>query len=107
MKDKGIGEGKTREDHSGVMNQLYASYARGRDVRELAVILGEAALDDTDRAYMKFAEAFEDKYIRQGEYEDREILNDSLGLGWELLKLLPKAELKRVKEEHIAKYMTK
>ena len=105
LKDKGIGEGKTREDHSGLMNQLYASYARGKDVRELAVILGEAALDDTDRAYMKFADAFEDKYIRQGEYDDREILNDSLGIGWELLKILPKAELKRVKEEHVEKYM--
>ena len=88
------------------MNQLYASYARGKDVRELAVILGEAALDDTDRAYMKFAEAFEDKYIRQGEHEDREIDTGSLKLGWELLRLLPKAELKRVKEEHISKYMT-
>ena len=105
LKDKGIGEGKTREDHSGLMNQLYASYARGRDVRELAVILGEAALDETDRAYMKFADAFEDKYIRQGEYEDREILKDSLGFGWELLKILPKSELKRVKAEHVEKYM--
>lgn len=105
LKDKGIGPGKTREDHSGVMNQLYASYARGKDVRELAVILGEAALDEVDRAYMKFADAFEDKYIRQGEYEDREIDTGSLDLGWELLKLLPKNELKRVKEEHIAKYM--
>ncbi|MBU1935633.1 V-type ATP synthase subunit B, partial [Patescibacteria group bacterium] len=104
LKDKGIGEGKTREDHSGVMNQLYASYARGNDVRELAVILGEAALDETDRAYMKFAVAFEDKFIRQGEHEDRDI-EDSLNLGWELLKILPKAELKRVKEEHIEKYM--
>jgi len=104
LKDKGIGPDKTREDHAGVMNQLYASYARGKDVRELAVILGEAALDEVDRAYMKFAEAFEDKYIRQGEYEDRDIEN-SLDLGWELLKILPKSELKRVKEEHIDKYM--
>lgn len=105
LKDKGIGPDKTREDHSGVMNQLYASYARGKDVRELAVILGEAALDDTDRAYMKFAEAFEDQYIRQGEHEDRDIRTGSLDPAWELLKLLPKAELKRVKEEYIAKYM--
>ncbi len=104
LKDKGIGPDKTREDHSGVMNQLYASYARGKDVRELAVILGEAALDEVDRAYMKFATEFEDKYICQGEYEDRDIEN-SLNLGWELLKILPKSELKRVKEEHIAKYM--
>lgn len=104
LKDKGIGEGKTREDHSGVMNQLYASYARGKDVRELAVILGEAALDETDRAFMKFADAFEDKYIRQSEYDDRDI-KGSLDLGWELLRLLPKSELKRVKDEHIKKYM--
>jgi V/A-type H+-transporting ATPase subunit B len=104
LKDKGIGAGKTREDHSGVMNQLYASYARGNDVRELAIILGEAALDETDRAYMKFAEAFEDKYIRQDEHEDRDI-ERSLNLGWELLRILPKSELKRVKEEHIKKYL--
>ncbi|MFH1410045.1 MAG: V-type ATP synthase subunit B [Patescibacteria group bacterium] len=104
LKDKGIGEGKTREDHSGVMNQLYASYARGKDVRELAVILGEAALDETDRAYMKVAEAFEDQYIRQGEHEDRDIIK-SLTIGWDLLTILPREELKRVKEEHIAKYM--
>lgn len=104
LKDKGIGEGKTRADHSGVMNQLYASYARGKDVRELAVILGEAALDETDRAYMKFAEAFEDKFIRQDEHEDRDI-ETSLSIGWELLKILPKSELKRVKEEHIKEYL--
>jgi V/A-type H+-transporting ATPase subunit B len=104
LKDKGIGEGKTREDHSGVMNQLYAAYARGNDVRELAIILGEAALDETDRAYMKFAEAFEDKYIRQDEHEDRDI-EKSLEIGWELLKILPKSELKRVKDEYIKKYL--
>ncbi|MBN2087071.1 V-type ATP synthase subunit B [Candidatus Peregrinibacteria bacterium] len=104
LKDKGIGEGKTRADHSGVMNQLYASYARGCDVRELAVILGEAALDDIDRAYMKFAVEFEDKFIRQGEHEDRDI-ERSLSIGWELLKILPKSELKRIKEEYIEKYL--
>lgn len=104
LKDKGIGEGKTREDHSGVMNQLYASYARGKDVRELAVILGEAALDEVDRAYMKFANAFEDQYIRQGEHEDRDI-KKSLEIGWDLLTILPRDELKRVKDEHVTKYM--
>ncbi len=104
LKDKGIGEGKTRADHSGVMNQLYAAYARGNDVRELAIILGEAALDEIDQAYMKFAEAFEDKFIRQDEHEDRDI-EESLRLGWELLKILPKSELKRVKEEYIEKYL--
>ena len=104
LKDKGIGEGKTRADHSGVMNQLYASYARGCDVRELAVILGEAALDDIDRAYMKFAVEFEDKFIKQDEHEDRDI-ERSLTIGWELLKILPKSELKRVKDEYIEKYL--
>lgn len=106
LKDKGIGPGKTREDHSGVMNQLFAAYARGKEVRELAVILGEAALSDADLAFLKFANKFEDIYVRQSENEDRDIIK-SLSLGWELLKILPKAELKRVKEEHIAKYMGK
>ncbi len=94
----------TREDHEGVFAQLYAAYARGMEIRELAVILGEAALSDDDRAFMTFANEFEDKYIRQAEDEDRSI-EDSLDLGWELFKILPKAELKRVKEDHIEKYM--
>lgn len=96
----------TREDHEGVFAQLYAAYARGMEIRELAVILGEAALSDEDRAFMQFANAFEDEYIRQGEDEDRSI-EDSLDLGWKLFKMLPKSELKRVKEEHIEKYMPK
>ncbi len=104
LKDKGIGEGKTREDHSGVLNQLFASYARGKEVEELAVILGEEALDETDKKYLKFAAEFEDKFVRQDEYEDREII-ETLDLGWQLLSILPKSELKRVKEEHIEKYM--
>lgn len=103
---KGIGEGKTREDHSGVFNQLYAAYARGKEAKELAVILGEAALSDIDKQYVKFANAFEDKFIRQGEYEDRDIIT-TLNLGWELFTILPKSELKRVKEEHIEKYLPK
>jgi len=94
----------TREDHEGVFAQLYAAYARGMEIRELAVILGEAALSDDDRAFMQFANAFEDEYIRQAEDEDRGI-EDSLNLGWKLFKMLPKSELKRVKEEHIEKYM--
>lgn len=106
LKDKGIGEGKTREDHAGVMNQLYASYARGVEVRELAVILGESALTDVDLKFMEFANKFEDKFIRQGENENREI-EDSLKIGWDLLSLLPNNELKRVKPEHILKYMKK
>ncbi len=106
LMSKGIGEDKTREDHSGVFNQLYASYARGKEAKELAVILGEAALSDADKKYVKFANAFEDRFIRQDEYEDRDILA-TLDLGWELFTILPKSELKRVKEEHIEKYLPK
>ena len=105
LKDKGIGEGKTRSDHSGVMNQLYAGYARGKEVKELAVILGEAALSETDKKFLKFANEFEDKFIRQGEFEDRDIIEDTLKIGWELLSILPRSELKRVKEEFIEKYL--
>ena len=105
LMSKGIGAGKTREDHSGVFNQLYAAYARGKEAKELAVILGEAALSEVDKQYVKFANAFEDKFIRQGEYEDRDIIT-TLNLGWELFTILPKSELKRVKEEHIAKYLS-
>lgn len=97
---------KTREDHSGIFNQLYAAYARGKEVKELAVILGEAALSDTDKKFVKFADEFEDEFIRQALDEDRNI-NDTLDLGWKLLANLPKSELKRVKPEHIEKYLTK
>ncbi len=100
----GVGEGKTREDHSGLKDQLFASYARGKDVRELAVVLGESALDDTDKAYLKFAEEYEDKFVRQGEQENRSI-EETLEIGWELLKILPKQELKRVKADMVEKYM--
>lgn len=105
LKDKGIGEGKTRADHSGVMNQLYAGYARGKEVKELAVILGEAALSETDKKFLKFADEFENRFIRQGEFEDRDIEEDTLKIGWELLSILPRSELKRVKEEFIEKYL--
>ena len=94
----------TREDHEGVFSQLYAAYAKGKEVKELAVILGEAALSDTDKKYLKFAEEFEDKFIRQKENEDRDIV-DTLNLGWELMDILPINELKRVKPEHIEKYL--
>ncbi|OGC18763.1 V-type ATP synthase subunit B [candidate division WOR-1 bacterium RIFOXYC2_FULL_37_10] len=103
LRDKAIGKGKTREDHPNVANQLFASYARGREVRELMVILGEAALSDIDKKYLKFADEFEDKFIRQDEMEDRSI-EDTLNLSWELLKILPKDELKRIKPEFIDKY---
>ncbi len=103
LKDKGIGVGKTREDHANVMNQLYAAYARGKNAKELAVVLGESALSDIDLLYVKFADAFEDRFIRQGEDENRSI-EDSLRIGWELLGLLPKSELKRIRPEFIEKY---
>lgn len=106
LKDKGIGEGKTREDHSGVLNQLFAAYASGKDAKELMTILGESALSDTDKQFAKFAEAFENEYINQGSETNRTI-EETLDLGWKLLSLLPKGELKRVKEEHIEKYMPK
>ncbi len=104
LKDKGIGEGKTREDHSGTMNQLFAAYAAGKDAKELMTILGEAALSETDRKYAEFAEQFEAKYVNQGNNTNRSI-EETLDLGWELLKILPKSELKRVKTEYIEKYM--
>lgn len=106
LKDKGIGEGKTREDHSGVLNQLFAAYASGKDAKELMTILGESALSDTDKQFAKFAEAFENEYINQGNETNRSI-EETLDLGWKLLALLPRGELKRVKEEHIDKYMPK
>ncbi len=104
LKDKGIGEGKTREDHSGTMNQLFAAYAAGKDAKELMTILGEAALSETDRKYAEFAEQFEARYVNQGNNTNRSI-EETLDLGWELLKILPRSELKRVKTEHIEKYM--
>ncbi len=106
LKDKGIGEGKTRADHANVMNQLYSAYARGKNAKELAVVLGESALSEIDILYVKFADAFEDRFIRQGEDENRTI-EESLAIGWELLGMLPKSELKRVREEFIEKYYPK
>ena len=104
LKDTGSGEGKTREDHSGTMNQLFAAYARGKDAKELMTILGEAALSDDDKQFAKFADAFEQRYVNQGNNTNRSI-EDTLNLGWELLSLLPRTELKRIKPELIEKYM--
>lgn len=104
LKDKGIGEGKTREDHADTMNQLYAAYARGKEAKELAVILGEAALSEADKKFSKFADEFESRYVKQGEEEDRTI-EETLNIGWELLSLLPRAELKRVSDAFIEKYL--
>jgi V/A-type H+-transporting ATPase subunit B len=106
LKDKGIGEGKTREDHADMFNQLYAAYARGKEVEELATILGEAALTDMDRLYLKFAENFENEYISQGEYENRSIIH-TLDLGWKLLAIFPREELKRIRTEYLDKYLAK
>ena len=103
LKDKGIGEGKTREDHANTMNQLFSSYARGREAKELMVVLGEAALTPTDRLYAKFSDEFEKRYINQGFYEDR-VIEQSLDLGWELLKILPRSEMKRIKPAILDKY---
>ncbi|MGM0688567.1 MAG: V-type ATP synthase subunit B [Bacillota bacterium] len=104
LKDKGIGEGKTREDHADTMNQLYAAYARGKEAKELAAILGEAALSEADKKFSRFADEFESRYVTQGEEEDRTI-EETLKLGWELLSLLPRVELKRVRDEYIEKYL--
>jgi V/A-type H+/Na+-transporting ATPase subunit B len=106
LKDKGIGESKTREDHADTFNQLYAAYARGKEVQELAVILGEAALTELDRIYFKFAEEFENRYISQGEYENRTI-EETLDLGWKLLSVFPREELKRIDDAYIEKYLPK
>lgn len=103
LKDKGIGEGKTRADHANTMNQLFAAYARGKEAKELMVVLGEAALTDMDKLYAKFAEEFEKKYVSQGFTANRDI-EETLDLGWELLRILPRAELKRIKDEFLDKY---
>jgi len=103
LKDKGIGEGKTRADHADVMNQLYAAYARGKNAQELALVLGESALSALDVQYVRFAEAFEQQYIQQEEYENRSI-ERTLEIGWKLLGMVPKVELKRVHDEFIEQY---
>lgn len=106
LKGKAQGKGVTREDHSGMDAQLTAAYARGVEIRELAVILGESSLNEVDKAYLRFADRFEKEFITQGEQENRTIY-DSLAIGWDLLTELPKGELKRVKGEHVDKYMPK
>ena len=106
LKDKGTGKGKTREDHADTMNQLFAAYARGKEAKELSAILGEAALSDVDKLYAKFAEQFENEYVSQGFNTDRSI-EETLDLGWKLLKILPTSELKRIRTEYIEKYLKK
>ena len=106
LKDKGVGEGKTREDHAPTMNQLFAAYASGKEAKELMTILGEAALSPTDLLYAKFADEFEKRYVSQG-FDENRTIQQTLDLGWELLRMLPRSELKRIKPELIEKYMPK
>lgn len=106
LKDKGIGNGKTREDHADTMNQLFAAYAKGKECKELSAILGDAALTATDKLYAKFADEFEKRYVSQGFTTNRSII-ETLDIGWDLLRILPKGELKRIKEAFIAKYLDK
>lgn len=103
LKDKGIGEGKTRADHSNTMNQLFSAYARGKDCKELMTILGESALTETDKLYAKFADAFEKEYVSQG-YSTNRSIEETLDTGWKLLKILPRSELKRISDEFLIKY---
>jgi len=103
LKDKGIGEGKTRGDHADTMNQLFACYARGKEAKELAVILGEAALSDLDKLYAKFADEFEKNYVSQG-FDTNRTIEETLDLGWKLLRIMPRSELKRIKDGFLDKY---
>ena len=104
LKDKGIGAGKTREDHAPTMNQLFSAYSRGKDAKELAVILGDAALSDMDKLYAAFADAFESEYVSQGYATDRSI-EETLDIGWKLLSILPRSELKRIRDDMLDKYL--
>ena len=106
LKDKGIGKDKTREDHADTMNQLFAAYAKGKEALELVTILGEAALTETDLKYARFSQAFEKQYVSQG-YETDRTIEETLNIGWKLLEMLPKSELKRIRDEYIEKYLGK
>ena len=104
LKDKGIGEDRTREDHADTMNQIYAAYTSGKEAKELSVILGENALSKSDKAFAKFAGEFENRYVNQG-YTNNRNIEDTLDLGWDLLKLIPRSELKRIDDDLIDKYL--
>ena len=106
LKDKGIGAGKTRADHANTMNQLFAAYSRGKDAKELMVILGEAALTDIDKLYAKFADAFEQEYVSQG-YDANRDIEETLDIGWKLLRILPRSELKRIDDKYLDEYYGK
>lgn len=104
LKDKGIGEGKTRKDHAATMNQLFAAYSRGKEAKELAIILGEASLSDVDKKYAAFSDAFEKQYVSQG-YDTNRSIEDTLQLGWDLLTMLPRGELKRIRDEMVDEFL--
>ena len=104
LKDKGTGEGKTRGDHAATMNQLFSAYAQGKQAKELAVVLGDSALSEVDKIYAKFAERFEEEYVNQGYNTNRDIF-ETLDLGWKLLSILPRTELKRIKDDMIDEYL--
>lgn len=106
LKDEGIGEGKTRKDHAPTMNQIFSAYAQGKEAKELANVLGEAALSESDKKYVKFTDKFEQEYVNQGNYTNRTI-EESLDLGWDLLKILPREELKRIKDDMLDEYLPK
>ncbi len=103
LKDKGIGKDKTREDHADLLNQLYSAYARGKNAKEIAVVIGESALSPVDVLFVNFSDRFEKEFIYQGEYENRTI-EETLNIGWKLLGMIPRSELKRIKPEYIEKY---
>ena len=100
----GIGEGKTRPDHSGVSDQMYSAYAEGRDLRDLVAVVGEEALTERDQSFLKFADAFENRFVTQTKDEDRTI-EETLDLGWDMFRILPRSELKRVKDEFVAEHL--
>ncbi len=104
LKDKGIGKNRTREDHADTMNQLFSAYAQGKQAKELAVILGESALSDTDKIYARFADAFEKEYVSQG-FDSNRSITETLETGWKLLRMLPRTELKRIRDEYLEKYL--
>ena len=106
LKDKGIGAGKTRKDHADTMNQLFSAYARGKEAKELSAILGEAALTETDRKFAHFAEEFEKRYVNQG-FDCNRTIEETLDLGWDLLRLLPRGELKRIRDAYLEEYYDK
>ena len=105
LKDKGIGKGKTREDHADTMNQLFSAYAQGKQAKELAAILGESALSEADKNMLNLQRPFEKEYVSQGFEANRPIEENTLKLGWDLLTILPRTELKRIRDEYLEKYL--